>query len=114
MPGSQNVTLTGRGSSKRGLSWGTWVAQLVKRPTLEFGSGPDLRVVSSSLTLGSVLGVEPAWGSLLSLPRSPPPPLLSLSLSLKNPNKTKQNKNTEAIKLNEVLWKVLVQRDWCP
>ena len=26
-------------------SWGTWVAQLIKHPTLGFGSGPDLRVV---------------------------------------------------------------------
>ena len=36
-----------------------WVAQSVKRLTLDFSSGLDLRVVSSSTTLGSTLGLEP-------------------------------------------------------
>jgi len=40
--------------------WGTWVAQLVKHPALDFGSVHDLRVVRLSSTLGSVLGMEPA------------------------------------------------------
>ena len=40
--------------------WGAWVAQLVKCPTLDFGSGHDLRVMGSSLVLGSTLGLEPA------------------------------------------------------
>ena len=35
------------------------MAQLVKCPTLVFGSGLDLRVLSSGPTLGSMLGVEP-------------------------------------------------------
>ena len=32
--------------------------QLVKHPTLDFGSGHDLKVVRSRPMLGSVLGVE--------------------------------------------------------
>ena len=35
---------------------GTWVAQLVKHPTLSYSSGLDVRVVSSSPTLDSTLG----------------------------------------------------------
>ena len=43
--------------------WGTWVAQSVEHPTLDLGSGPDLRVEMS---------VQPAWDSLsLSLSLSP-------------------------------------------
>ena len=38
---------------------GAWVAQLVKHPTLDFGSGCDLRVMGSSSGSGSMLGVEP-------------------------------------------------------
>jgi len=41
------------------MYWGTWVAQSVKHPTLDLSSGLDLRVMSSSPTLGSMLGVEP-------------------------------------------------------
>ena len=37
------------------LYWVDWVAQLVKRLTLGFGSGPDLRVVRWSPALGSAL-----------------------------------------------------------
>ena len=36
----------------------TWVAQLVKRLTLDFSSGFDLRVVSSSPGLDFTLGGE--------------------------------------------------------
>ena len=43
---------------KRMNSRGTWVAQSVKRPTLDLSSGLDRRV-SSSPTLDSRLGVEP-------------------------------------------------------
>ena len=39
---------------------GTWVAQSVKRLTLDFGSGRDSRVMGSSPALGSALSVEPA------------------------------------------------------
>ena len=36
-----------------------WVAQLVKRLTLDLSSGLDLRVVTLSPALGSMLGMEP-------------------------------------------------------
>ena len=36
------------------------VAQAVKRPTVDFGSGHELMVVGSSPTSASVLSVEPA------------------------------------------------------
>jgi len=38
----------------------TWVVQSGKRPTLDLGSGHDLRVVTSSPASGSTLGVQPA------------------------------------------------------
>ena len=43
---------------------GAWLAQSVKRPTLDFGPGCDLMVVGSSPTSGSGLSVKPAWDSL--------------------------------------------------
>ena len=46
-----------------GVKWqkrDTWVAQLVKFPTLDFDSGHDLRVMRQGLTSGSMLGMEPA------------------------------------------------------
>ena len=55
------------------------MAQLLGRPTLDFGSGHDLRVLGSNPEMGSTLSV-----SLLEL-LSPPPPLpppLTLSLTL--------------------------------
>jgi len=36
-----------------------WLSQLSVHPTLDPGSGLDLRVVSPSPVLGSMLGVEP-------------------------------------------------------
>ena len=39
---------------------GTWVVQLVECPTLDFGSGHDLRVMRLSSTLGSMLSGESA------------------------------------------------------
>ena len=36
-----------------------WVAQSVKRTTLDFGSGHDLKVLRSSPALGSALSVKP-------------------------------------------------------
>ena len=44
--------------------WGAQVAQSVKYWTLGLGSGCDLRVVGSSLALGSVLSGESACDSL--------------------------------------------------
>ena len=57
----------------------TWVAHLVKHPTPDLSSGLDLRIVSSSPMLGSMLGVEPtlkkkkkgpAFGSFGCIPKS--------------------------------------------
>ena len=53
--------------------WGTWGVQQVKRTTLDFSSGHDLMVMGSSPTLGSTLGVEPAWNSLSPSHSAPPP-----------------------------------------
>ena len=39
---------------------GCLVVPSVKHPTLDFGSGDDLRVVRLCLGLGSTLGMEPA------------------------------------------------------
>ena len=41
-----------------------WVVQLVKHPTLDFGSGHDLRVVRLIPKSDSMLSVEPAADSL--------------------------------------------------
>ena len=42
--------------SKIVYSWSAWVAQLLKCPTLDFGSGHDLRVVKLSPISGSFRG----------------------------------------------------------
>ena len=39
---------------------GTWVAQVVEHPTLDFSSGHDLRVVGLSPMSGSMLSVKSA------------------------------------------------------
>ena len=71
-------------------SWGAWVAQSVKWPTLDSASDHDLRVLRSSPESGSALGW--VWCgaclrfsfSLCPFNASPPPPAFTLSLSLKN------------------------------
>ena len=60
---------------------GTWVAQLVECPTLDFGSDHDLWVLGFSPMLGSPLSKESAWGFLSFLPLLPSP-LLTRSSSL--------------------------------
>ena len=62
---------------------GTWVAQLVKRPTLDFSSGYDLTVCEFKSYVGLCADSEKlAWDSV-PLPLSLfPSPSLSLSLSL--------------------------------
>ena len=70
---------------KKVTNRGVWVAQLVKHPTFDFGSGHDLTVREIEPRISSVLTV---W-SLLGILTLPLPPLafslsLSLSLSLKN------------------------------
>ena len=68
---------------------GTWVAQLVKHPSLDFGSDHDLRMLGSSPALGSALSCLRFQG--FSFPPSLPLLMLSLafvcSLSLKTKNK---------------------------
>ena len=58
------------------------MAQSVKYPALDLGSGHDLTVVGSSSASGSVLSVEPAWDSLSSSPSALRPFVLSFSLSV--------------------------------
>ena len=68
-------------SGSKILCTGTWVAQSIKRGTLDLISGHDLmQFVGSSPMLGSVLTAQSLLG-VLSLPLSVPP-LLTLSLSL--------------------------------
>ena len=55
--------------------WGDWVSQLVKRPTLDFGSGHDFTVHEFKPHLGLCAdSMEPAWDSLS--PSLSAPPLL--------------------------------------
>ena len=49
-----------KSSSKHIRVKDAWMARLVKRPTLGFGSGHDLRVVRSSPVSGSMLSTESA------------------------------------------------------
>ena len=55
------------------FSGGTWVAQSVKHPTLDFSSGHDLMVVRSSPASGSALTTQSLLG-VVSLPISLPLP----------------------------------------
>ena len=59
------------GPSRRFVIWGTWVAQLVKHLTFDFGSEHDLRVMGLNPMLDSVL--EPTWDSLSPSPSTPQP-----------------------------------------
>ena len=60
-------------------AWGAWVAQSVKCPTLDFGSGHDLGIWGSSPTFGSGFSEGSAWDSL--------PLFLPLSLLIHSPSK---------------------------
>ena len=81
-----NFSLSGKNKTKtkkKKTSQGTWVAQSVECPTLDFGSGHDLAVREFEPLIGlHAGGVEPAWDSL-SLSLSAPPLLALFSLSLK-------------------------------
>ena len=51
--------------------WGTWVAQLIKHLTLDFGSGHDLTVCEFEPQMGlHADSVEPAWDSVPLFPLS--------------------------------------------
>ena len=52
---------------------GAWVAQSIECPTLDFGSGHDLRVMRSNPTRSSM--PSPAWSLLKILPLTLPLPL---------------------------------------
>ena len=67
---------------KVNLSWGAWMAQSVRHLTVDFTSGHDLMVLRSSPTLGSRLGVKPAYYSLSPSALHARTYALSLSLSL--------------------------------
>ena len=67
-----NSLRTGTNASLNVRYRGTWVDQSVKHPTLDFSLGHDLRVMRSSPTSGSTLGMEPAQDS--SSPYTPLPP----------------------------------------
>ena len=59
----KGVSLSGYLKERR--CWGTWVAQSVKHPTLDFGSGGGLTVREFDLHIGLCAdGAEPAWDSL--------------------------------------------------
>ena len=61
---------------------GAWVAQLVKRPTLDFGSGQDLTVPEIEPCVGLCAdSVEPAWDSFSPSLSPPLPHSLPLMLS---------------------------------
>ena len=63
---------------------GTWVAQWVKHPTLDFSSGHDLVVHGIEPNIRLCLeSIQPAWDSL-SPSLSAPLPAHSFSLFLKN------------------------------
>ena len=72
------------------LSWGAWVAQLVKSLTLGFGSGHDLMVCESESHIGSMLTMQSLLGILSLLLSSPPP--LTPSVSFFKINKLKHKK----------------------
>ena len=69
-------------SHKRNPYRDTWVAQSVKHPTLDFGSGRGL--MGSSPTLGSLLSAQTVLWILSSLLSLPLPHSLSFSLKSKH------------------------------
>ena len=58
------------------------MAQSVKHPILDFGSGHVLMVVRSSPTSGSMLSVALAWDSLLPSLSALTPLILSLKIKI--------------------------------
>ena len=57
--------------ASRVFGLGAWMAWLVKPMTLDFSSGPDLRVLGSSPAWHSMLSWKSAWDSLFLSPSSP-------------------------------------------
>ena len=68
------------------------MAELVKRLTLDFGSGHDLTVHEFEPCVGLCTdSMEPAWGSLS--PSLSDTPLLTISLSFKNKHLSNNTNN---------------------
>ena len=67
------------------MTWGAYVAQSVKHPTLDFSSGQGVTVVHLSPAPGSIYpdSTEPAWDSLC-LPLSAPSLLVCSSSLFQN------------------------------
>ena len=76
------------------------MAQSVRCRTLDFSSGHDLRIIRSSPSLASALGMEQAWDALSSFPTAPHIPSLSLSLKIKNINFKKGSCYTDTESVN--------------
>ena len=79
---SVSMNLTTLGTSYKCSHRDAWVAQSVKCPTLDFGSGHDLVVVRSSPIWGSTLSKE-LLKILSPFPSAPPLLVLLLILSQK-------------------------------
>lgn len=65
------------------IIWGSWVVQLVRRPTLGFSSGRDLRVLGLSPETESRVRLHAQYGVRLSLSLSPCLTLSKVNKSLK-------------------------------
>ena len=77
---------------------GSWVAQSVKCPTLDLGSGHDLKASGFTHVGLHADGAEPVWDSLSLLSLCPSPMLtLLVSLYLKKKKKKTTNLSSEII-----------------
>ena len=78
-------------NKKQKCKQGTWVAQSIKRPALDFGSSHDLTVheIKSHIRFCDD-SMAPTWDSLSLSLSAPPPPMCSLLLS-QTLKKCKQN-----------------------
>ena len=80
--------------------WGTSVAQWIKRPTLDFGSGHDLTVRGFEPCVRLCPdNAEPAWDSLSPSLSAPHLLVLSLSLSLSFSHSLLQSSTTRTLKV---------------
>ena len=86
--------------------WGAWVAQLVRRATLDFGSCHNLTVceIEPHFRLHAI-SEEPAWDSLS--------PSLSLSLPTLEINKHEKNKKHVKISLTHESRKTYIYPNSC-
>ena len=81
-PQVQLIPANFRNTSRNSDFRGTWVAQSVKRPTLDFGSDHDLMVSEFKPHIRLCAdSAGTAWDSLSSSVSAPPPFTFSVSLS---------------------------------